>query len=287
MKSWPMFRSVKRPGTQGHGFTLVEMLVAVAVLGILILILAQIFGMMNSTWLYGQGKINNFTKARAMLNMLDNDFRSAIFRPDLAAFPAAGTVEFYTQRPGVPTDANAVRNISLVKYALMTGTTNGLPTSTLQRFDMPVPWTGAGTATYLAFGNPTGFTSTAAGATSGTLTPRDTAPGVVAFAVLFVQADGSFSTTTFTPDVAASGLPNTNPTRGIGVTLAVIDDQAMRLLSPTQLSSLQSGFATTVTGSQNVKADWEHYLATGLAWNSYPKNLGTGIGIYEAYMPIP
>jgi prepilin-type N-terminal cleavage/methylation domain-containing protein len=285
MKSSPMFPSVKRPRKQDHGFTLVEMLVAIAVLGILVLILAQIFGLMNSTWLYGQGKVNNFTKARAMLNMLENDFRAAIFRPDLAAFPTAGTVEFYTQRPGVPLDANPVRNISLVKYALTTGTTNLLPTSTLQRSDMPVPWTSA--ATYLAFGNPAGFVSSAPFPTIGTLTPRDTAPGVVAFKVLFVQADGSFSTTAFTPAVAASGLPNANPTRDVGVTIAVINDQAMRLLTSAQLTSLQAGFTSTVTGNENIKADWDHYLATGLAWNSFPKNLSTGVGIYECYIPVP
>jgi prepilin-type N-terminal cleavage/methylation domain-containing protein len=268
------------------GFTLVEILVAIAVLGLLVLILAQIFGTMNSVWLYGQGKVNNFTKARAMLNMLENDFRAAVLRPDLAAFPAR-TVEFYTERAGVPSNgsATALRNISLVKYALLTDTTKSPPTSTVQRSDMPVLWTDA--ATYLAFANPAGFVSNVPGATNGTLTARDTAPGVVAFQVLFVQADGSFSTTSFTPALTASGTANPTPTRGIGVTLAVIDDRAMRKLSATQLTNLQNGLVGAVSGSKSVKADWENYLNTGITWNNFPRELSTGIGIYECYLSLP
>ena len=280
MKSSRKFPSAKsRPA---GGFTLVELLVAIAVLGALVLVLAQIFGTMNSVWLYGEGKVNNFTKGRAMLNLLENDLCAAVFRPDLAAFPN-GTFKFYTARPGIPVEAGAPRNVSLIQYALTTGTTNGLPTSTLQRSDMPVSWTDA--ATYLAFGNTGGFASTASGATTGALTPRDTAPGVVAFQVLFIQSNGSFSTTTFTPVLSPSGTANPNPTRGIGVTLAVIDDQAMKILTATQVTALQNGFSGAVTGTRAVKADWETYL-NAIPWSNYPKKLGTGIGIFECYVSV-
>jgi prepilin-type N-terminal cleavage/methylation domain-containing protein len=272
------------------GFTLVEILVAIAVLGVLVLILAQIFGTMNNVWLYGQGKVNNFTKGRAMLNLMENDLYAAVFRPDLAAFPTVNGIvqcEFYTLRPGVPVESGTgtLRNISLVQYALLTSTTSTPPTSTLERTDMPVTWGDA--STYLAFGNTAGFVSTASVATTGTHTPRDTAPGVVAFQVIFVQTNGSFSTTTFTPEFSAAGVANSNPTRGIGVTVAVIDDQSMKLLSTPQVTSLQTGFAGAVTSTRNVKADWENYLNTGIIWSNYPKSLGTGIGIFECYVPIP
>jgi prepilin-type N-terminal cleavage/methylation domain-containing protein len=288
MKPSPIFLSAKSPRVSG--FTLVEILVAIAILGVLILMLAQILGMVNNTFLYGLGKMNNFAKARVMLDILQNDFRAAVFRPDLSAFPTSGTganakltVEFYTERPGIPSDGSgALRNVSLVQYALLNGTDNNhRPTSTLERSDMPVSW--ADPATYLAFGNSSGFGS------AGVLTPRDTAPGVAAFQVLFMQADGSFSTTTFTPSFAPNGSVNANPTRSIGITLAVIDDQAMRLLSTNQLvNNLQPGLAQAVTNNsnqQNIKAVWEQYLTT-LNWSSYPKNLGTGIDIFECYLPI-
>jgi hypothetical protein len=220
-----------------------------------------------------------------MLNLLENDLCAAVFRPDLAAFPN-GSFQFYTSRPGVPVESGTIRNVSLVQYALTTGTTNGFPTSTLERSDMPVAWSDA--PTYLAFGNNAGFTSTAQGATTGTITPRDTAPGVVAFEAVFVQADGSYSTSTFTPVFASSGAANTNPTRSIGVTLVVIDDQAMKLFSASQISTLHSGFVSALSfqTSPSVKACWEQYLKTSFPWTSYPKNLSTGIGIYESYTPL-
>ena len=80
---------------------------------------------------------------------------------------------------------------------------------------------------------------------------------------------------------------NTNPTRGIGVTIAVVDDQAMKLLSATQVTSLQTGFATAVTGTRSVKADWENYLNNTITWSNYPKSLSTGTGIFECYVSIP
>jgi prepilin-type N-terminal cleavage/methylation domain-containing protein len=286
MRSSRIFPSAK--SRHAYGFTLVEILVAIAVLGVLVLLLAQIFGTMNNVWLYGQGKVNNFTKGRAMLNLLENDIYAAVFRPDLAAFPTVNGIvqcEFYTLRPGVPIETNTtLRNISLVKYAISTTTTTP-PTSTLERSDMPVSWSDA--ATYLTFGNTTAFV------VAGTLTQRDTAPGVVAFQVVFVQANGSISTTTssttgtFTPDFSASGTANTNPTRGIGVTIAVVDDQAMKLLTVTQVSSLQTGFAGAVTGTRSVKADWENYLNSTITWSNYPKSLSAGIGIFECYVSIP
>jgi hypothetical protein len=261
----------------------VEILVAIAVLVIMISILAQIFGTISRVWIFGQGKVNNFTKARAMLNILETDFNAAVFRSDLPAFPG-GTVEFYTARAGVPgAQTGSLRNISLISYALQTGATpENLPTVTLERTDMPVSWTDP--ATQIGFGDTAAFPP-AGGAES--FTPRDTAPGVVAFQALFVQANGSLSSTTFTPKFSASGSSNPNPTCAIGITLAVIDDQAMQHLNALQVTSLEKGFAGAVTGNESVKADWENYLNTGLAWNSYPKSLADGVGIYECYITVP
>jgi prepilin-type N-terminal cleavage/methylation domain-containing protein len=279
----PLLRYPFTKRRRAPGFTLVEILVAIAVLGISVLILAQIFGTMNRVWLYGQGKVNNLTKARAMLNILEGDFQAAILRPDLAAFPS-GAVEFYTACPGVPnTGTGPLRNISLVLYALKSGTTpTGLPTSTLERSDMPISWTDS--ATEIGFGDVTAFPTSSS---TEPFTSRDTAPGVVAFQVLFVQSDGTLSTTTFTPALSVSGSANANPTRSIGVTLVVIDDQAMQLLNPAQVSAIQNGFASAVTGNPTVKADWENYLNTSFPWDKYPKNLGTGIGSYECYLSVP
>jgi prepilin-type N-terminal cleavage/methylation domain-containing protein len=284
MKSSLTFPCVKRVS---RGFTLIEILVAIAVLGLLVVTLGAIFSMTDATYLNGVRKINNFTKARALLNILQVDFQSAIFRPDLPAFPSTGgdappTIEFYSARAGVPSSETAtVRNVSLVKYAMATGTLNGHPTSTLERYDMPVEWTDPGSV--IGFGNTFQFPTGAA------LTPRDTAPGVVAFGVLFIQADGSFSSTTFTPAISSSGATNPSPTHGIGITLAVIDDRAMQVLTSDQISTLSTALASAIPANptQSVKASWEQYLKTGLPWNTYPKVLGNGIEIYECYVSIP
>jgi hypothetical protein len=271
------------------------MLVAIAVLAILVVLFAQMLGVMSRAWVYGHNRANNFTKARAMLDLLARDFQSGIFRPDLAALPASGslnTLEFYTLRPGVPGNAatGAVRYASLVQYSLPANST------TLERSDAPIMWNDP--ASYLAFGNTAGFASPAAGAATPTLTQRDTAAGVIAFQIVFLQAPSSspavgaaFSTTTFTPLVNSAGVANANPTRAVGISLAVIDDQTLLLMSHNQLSNLNQALTSAVSDSpplHNIKAYWDSYLkGASMNWQSYPKSLGTGLATFERYVTLP
>ncbi|HSI84088.1 MAG: type II secretion system protein J [Candidatus Methylacidiphilales bacterium] len=259
-------RCGERRGTHA-GFTLAEMLVAMAVLAVIMVMLGQISQTVSQAWLDGQRKVNNFTKARAMLDMFARDVQGAVFRPDLAVFPGSDTI-FYTRRPGVPsTSGGVVRNVSLVRYSYNTDQSTTTTISTLQRGDMAIPWNA--TASTIPFGNTTDF---------GTNTPtsRDTAPGVINYKVLFIYADGTNSLT-----YTAS---TTNPVRAIGLTLAVVDDQSLKFLSLAQVLALRTALDANCSGTTSVKADWEKYLASGLPWNSYPKRLGVGFKIFERYV---
>ena len=246
------------------GFTLIEVLTSIAVMAILTAMLGTMILTMGHTWENARDRVNNFTKARAMLDMMDNDLQAGLFRPDLPAFPS-GNMEFYTLRPGIST-AQPVRNISAVGYQINTAS------NVLQRSDQSYQWTSA-----IAFG---------AGATFPTTgTARDTAPGVVGFQVVFEQADGTLSTNTYNSTSTA------NPTRAIGITLAVVDDQTMLALSAAnQVTTLSAALKNAVpsppTGS--VKAVWESYLnGTSMNWKSYPSGLGVGLKIFERYVILP
>ncbi len=263
----PISLSPRRTTRNARGFTLVEMMTAITVLSLMLVMLGQILQMASQAWTNGLRNVNNFTKARAMLDMFTRDLQSGVFRSDLAAFPGSGTA-FYTERPGILTSGGSERQVSLVQYDYGTDTSTPVSLTTLRRGDQAIGWNDA--ATTIPFGQ-TDFTGT-------TVTPRDTAPGVLDYKVLFIYADGT-SSATYTASA-------TNPLRAVGFTLLVVDDKTLNLLSTTQIQTLRTQFDAAVTGTRSVKADWEKNLATSMVWSSYPKSLGLGLKIFERYVPV-
>jgi hypothetical protein len=247
---------------------------AIAVLSLMMLMLGQILQLVGQAWTTGEKKVNNFTKARAMLDMFSRDIQAGVFRSDLAAFPLSNgttSASFYTQRPGVPATSDPERYVSLVQYGYNTGQTTTSSMTTLQRGDMAIAWDAA--PGVLPFGDTVDFNG-------DTVTPRNTAPGVIDYKLLFVYANGSVSTT-YTYNTS-------NPLRAVGLTLLVMDDQTLKLLTPTQITGLRTIFdsSTVTTGTRSVRADWENYLATGMSWSAYPKSMGVGLKVFERYVPV-
>lgn len=261
-------------------FSLVEMLTAVAILALLFSMLGGILGTMSRTWKEGQQRANNFTKARAMLDLLSRDLQAGLYRPDVKAFefPAspAGAVKFYTQRPGIMPTGTTARDISLVQYQMVTSATG----STLQRGDYGYDWTVSSSAnsTLIAFEN-------AAFPIIPSANFRDTSPGIVGFKLLFVYASNTMSTTYPSSLQTAT---KSDPLKAIGITIAVVDDQAMdQLLTVDKAQSLRASLETVITGTHSVKTDWDAYLKSGLDWTNYPKSLATGLRIFERYVYLP
>jgi type II secretory pathway component PulJ len=254
-----MSRSAERP-RQAAAFTILELLVAIAVLAMMMLLLSQILGSVSSMWLNGQRRVKNFSEARAMLDLFARDIQCGVFRPDLAAFPGS-SIAFYTRRPGI--SSGSLRDVSLVQYALSTN-------CILQRGDFAVRWNDP--ANTIPFGNTADFSSNQP-------TARDTAPGVLGFRVQFLYADGTRSTN-YTVSTA-------NPLRALGFALAVVDEQTLQKIPADKMQSLRDGLSGAVSPSGNVKSDWENYLRNSLDWTSYPKSLSQGLKIFERYVILP
>ncbi len=273
MNFLPTYRTTRK-----SAFTLVEMLTAIAVLSIMMALLGEILAMASRAWMEGQSNVNNFTKARAMLDTFATDIQSGLFRSDLCAFPADASgntlTEFYTKRQGIVPAGGNGRDISLVQYLYGSDTTTTSGLTTLQRGDLYFDWTGSAGA--IPFGNTTNFGNNAP-------TARDMAPGVVDYKVLFVYADGTVS--------RLYTVSSTNPLRAVGLTLAVVDDRTLKQLSAQQVQSLRSSLDgdvtdSAVTSNRSVKALWESYENSALNWSAYPKNLGEGLKIFELYVTV-
>ena len=248
---------MKSPRISPHrnrAFTLIELMTAIVVLAIVLVLLVKFAGIAGDTWLGGEKQVNNLSKARAMLDLVARDAQAGVFRDDLPAFPPAitGTLAFYTQRPGVPAVTGTVRGVSLVTYALDPDQTK----TTLKRGDMAILWDSP--AQSITFSNTNAFTSSA----RGSVTLRDTAPGIVGFRVLFIQADGTTSGT-------YAGMSGTNPVLAMGVSLAVLDDRTLTRLNTPAISALRQKFSAPTT------------------WDNQPARLAPGLTIFERYVPLP
>lgn len=263
------FAKLRRKAKAG-GFTLIELLVAIAVLALMTVLLAQMLQSTSQSWLGGQARVNNFTKARSMLDLMARDIQSGVFRSDLGLFAGSQSglpltnVAFYTQRPGVVAGGGAnVRDVSLVQYSTDSS-------SMLQRGDMPILWNGA--SSNISFG------ATDSLPQLGSTVSRETVPGVVGFRVLFLQKDGTLS----------NAYNPVNPAKGVAIGIAVIDDNTLKKLNAAgKLSALQSALSGRVSGTNSVKADWDKYLQSGLPWENYPSDLGRGLKIFERYVLFP
>ena len=269
-KQSPMFRFTKKHPEGGRwllargagsGFTLIELLVAIAVLALVSVILTQMLSATSQTWLTGQAKVNNFTKGRAMLDLLSRDLQSGVYRSDLPAFPG-GAVAFYVERPGFSGSTNVLRNVSWVSYDLGAATN-----ATLQRADLAVEWNATNAVTFGSSNAPAGSVA------------RDTAPGVVGFKIQFLYGDGSLST-----NYVAANRP-----KAVAVGLAVVDDKTLERMQaePLKIAALRNGFASRASGTNSVKADWEEYMRNDIIWDSYPKSLATGLKVFERYVALP
>jgi len=266
-------------------FTLVEMLVAVSVLGIIVLLMAQSANLVSKASRDGTSGVDNFTKSRAMLDLIASDLQHAVIRPDLPIFQTGGILNtngiggftngayaaiLFTRIPGIPNASSVpVRNISLVSYAIVVPT-NSSDKIALERSDLAILWNQGADIAFQ------GDLTTLA----GTATPREMAPGVVGFQLSFRRADGTVST-------QYTGYNAANPVVAVGVTLAVVGDQALAELTPSFLSQIQSTLTNnTPTATNNipgVKTLWNANL-TSAFYDLYPKDLATNLKTFERWI---
>lgn len=242
-------------------FTLIEMLVAIAVLALLLVMLTQIFSIVSDTWLGGQARQDSFSKARVLMDMVAQDLKSGVFRSDLASFPDPANPVFYTKRSGFSSAGGALREVSLVSYTLDTS-------GKMQRGDLAIPWSNS--SSLISFG------VTDSLPTAGAMTMRDMTGGVLAFRLLFVNADGTLS-----PVYDPSREP-----RGFAIGMVITDEHTLERLGASRVANLSRDLQGAVSGTNSLRMDWENYLNNDIDWTDFPKSPG-GIRIFERYVPWP
>ena len=99
-----------------RGFTLVEILIATAILSALVLLLASLIGAVSRTWVSGEQKVETFQDGRAILELMSRELSQALISPRLQ----------FVQNPSLPPNANQRANSSnLFWQSALTSTDGG------------------------------------------------------------------------------------------------------------------------------------------------------------------
>jgi len=237
-------------------FTLVEVLVATAVLMLVMITLVSVVKAVSDIWLAGKALNDTQMTARAGLDLIGRDLQSAIKSPQLPAFTADRLV-FFTLRPSSAGGSATNRRLTCVEYAANS--------SGLVRLEADLStWASDPLQIPLGATNVPGFA----------LTSNVLSSNVVAFTYQFLGTNGSFQTTSTGTNTVA-----------IRVGIAIMDQSArdqLKLLNAesTLSNSLQLGITTN-----GPVAAWKANMDSA-GWNNLPPKVRGGLRFFERTYPV-
>jgi type II secretory pathway component PulJ len=270
---------------RSSAFTLVELMVSMSILIIMLAMMASIVSSVSATSAHSFGRMDNFSKARAMLNLMRIDLERGVFRQDLPRFEkGTGTrseFSFYTMRAGIIGLGGATRDRKISYVAYQLEEKNGR--IILQRRNRGDDW-GVGNASVpLAWAAPAPSTEPRSPVWRADEPWRDTSEGVAGFDYAFIHRNGKM-TRVF--DASTS-----NPTVAVTVSLAVLSEPAETLANDRRkLDPLRQSLAQKAAGAAgdawSVKGTWDAWLDSADFVDSVPRPVAAGIRTYEATVPI-
>ncbi len=226
------------------GFTLIEVLVASAILAFLLVVFLSVASFSSQAWRSSQQKMEEFSTARIVMNRIRSDIESMVVRPDLPLFPD-NKMGFMTAKRGVTANTNA-RSLSYVEYA---------PNSN-QIILSSRPYA-------LESDAPPFSTNSVISAPSTGITNVALASGVIGFTNSYLNRDGTWSTT------FSSKYNNntaTNPTVAVRVSLLLVSSEGLKHLQSTEkLSAVSTAMAGALTSdtTKSPEEQWNSAIKVG------------------------
>ncbi len=252
---------IQRRWLSRKAFTLVELLVAMAVLTLIMMLFTQVLNSVSGAYTRGRNDAESYSTGRALLDAVGRDLQCAFIREDLVSFPEAGNsrrLAFYTAQAGIADDPVAIRDLSFVEYYQ----SQEADSAALIRADADIEWS---SVEKVAFG------STA----PPLLTPRTLSNGILAFDYRFVTSDG----------VAARKPGKPSSVIAVRISLAVADPKTMQVIRRINaLSSMKTALKTAVEEETllSARSAWEAWINTA----SYPGGVLGGIRFFERVVPL-
>ncbi|MGA2139031.1 MAG: prepilin-type N-terminal cleavage/methylation domain-containing protein [Verrucomicrobiia bacterium] len=117
---------------QSAAFTLIELMASMAILGLIMVMLFSVFEQVNKAWLSGENRVETFTQARAILDLMSRELSQAIATAKVP-FYAKDLKNIYFVAPVNPAVGSAAVDLCEVGYEFNDVITLVHPLATLTR----------------------------------------------------------------------------------------------------------------------------------------------------------
>lgn len=278
-------------GKSRNGFSLVELLVSVAVLVVLVLLVSRLFSTAAAITTSGKKRMDADAQIRPLFDRMAVDFSQLIKRADVdyylksSANPQNGNdqLAFYSTVPGYYPSSGSQSPISLVGYRI-----NSIPSSTtfykLERMSKGLVWNGVSATDKPILFLPFTIAGTWPAATNASVDSdyELIAPFIFRFEYYYLLKNGSFSITPWDTATGHSAVSGMQDVAAISVCIAAIDPKSRALLSDPQLTTLAGRLAdfSTSMAPGALRSQWQSALD---ATTDLPRPPIQGVRIYERY----
>lgn len=268
------------------GFTLIEMLVAVAVLMVVCVMVLQMVSNTQGAAGSSLRRLDADSQGQLALDRMFMDLSAAQIRRDLPymvtnSADGSASLMFFTSANA----ASGARGVSLIGYRLAKDTGSGAPMPTgrlcLQRASRGLDWSQAG-----FMGQKTNGTAVTVADLPTSLALNSTdydvlAEGVIRLAVSCQRTDGTLQVD---PPLANSA-PDLSQVSALVVTLVVIDARSQRLLTPQQVETIAAAFPAPVAGMSPAVA-WSSIANSPANFPNLPREAVKSIRVYQRFFPL-
>lgn len=270
------------------GFTLAEVLMAVAILAIVILTITSIFNSASSIASTDNKRFDADGHARALLDRMAIDFAKLLKRNDLDYFlkstavpqPGNDQMAFYCALPGYYPSTGAPSPFSIVAYRI-----NGV--HQLERMGKGLVWNGVSTANAPLVFLPVKIADIWVSATNADPDIDYEVAGRQAFRFeyQYLLRSGTWESTPWDPAAGHTVVAGLQDVSAIGVVIASIDPRSRALLSEDQVSSISATLSDFRDGQApgSLAAEWQTSL-DGIT--DLPRAAVASVKIYQRFLPL-
>lgn len=298
---------IVRSDSRAHhdAFTLVEMLVAMAVLTLFLLVLAQLLSSAATITTQSNKRMDADSQGRLVLDRMAVDFGQMVERSDVDYYLKGGTggsqtgndqIAFYSHVRGYYPPSGSQSPVSLVAYRV-----NSLSGATafnkLERMGKGLLWNGVSPSSTPVVFSPQTISGSWPAATNNSVDSdyEVVGPDVFRFEYYYLLIGQTVGGTTYSSKLSYTPwdirIPGHTAVAGfrdvsaIGVTIAVLDPKSRVLVSDSQLGTLRGqmpDFSQTMQPG-DLDAQWQSAVN---ATTAVPRAAASGIRIYSRFFPI-
>jgi Tfp pilus assembly protein PilE len=252
-------------------FTIVELLVSIAVLVVLVLLVSQLFSYAASITTSGNKRMTAEAQLRPLFDRMAVDFSQMIKRPDIDYYLKSPSsvqsgndqLAFYSTVSGYYPASGSQSPISLVAYRI-NSTSSSTSFNKLERMSKGLVWNGVSTTDTPVVFLPFTIATTWPAATNGNVDSdyEMVAPYVFRFEYYYLLKNGSFSVTPWDTSSGHTTVSGMQDVAAISVAIAAIDPKSRALISDSQLTTLAtrlSDFSASMTQG-DLLTQWQTAL---------------------------